>query len=614
MKTFAFYAYKGGTGRSLLLANTAHHLARLGKRVVAVDFDFEAPGLHYKLNISPATVPERGAVDYLLAASQGEGPPNSLLDYVIPVPLPLGTTGSLHLMPAGSSPTGEYWKALTALLRQDLFTNPEGSGLAAFLELKARIEEELRAEFLLIDSRTGVTELAGVATTVLADKVVCLMLANRESQTGARAVLRSLRHAPRLAGQFPIEIIPVLSRVPERDEATVQESLSFLNAPGPSPEDTLTLEQVFVLRMDTELARREKLHLDSGETQARSPLYEDYLTLIEKLVGVEPGQIAAERSRLQATPLLPAFSLPPPRDWQVFEDLCCDLMRREWNDPYTQKNGRSGQRQKGVDIYGQPNQESDWAGMQCKLEDPLSGGRLSLIEVNEEVEQARNFQPPLKRFVIATTSRRDADLQKEVRKIDERERRAGSFSVAVFFWDDIMSRLGDFPEVFQKYYPQVFLLAPANRPGESADSGRLSGLQVVVAPDEDLDFVGLLPAFSSAEKTTADFALLMAGLSDIEIINHDDKPTEILRLWLDLDGHPGPPPKIEEEVLTGSSRIEARSRRRFSLRFAALFEDAPPEDWRQRVVLKVNAIGFGELRIKPLEFFALGGEQGASSE
>ena len=79
MKTFAFYTYKGGTGRSLLLANTAHHLARLGKRVVAVDFDLEAPGLHYKLNL-PArrptdAVPECGVVDYLLAATQGEGPP-----------------------------------------------------------------------------------------------------------------------------------------------------------------------------------------------------------------------------------------------------------------------------------------------------------------------------------------------------------------------------------------------------------------------------------------------------------------------------------------------------------------------------------------------------------
>jgi hypothetical protein len=306
VKTFTFYSYKGGSGRSLLLANTARYLALLGERVVAVDFDFEAPGLHYKLNISPPgkrtadAIPERGAVDYLLAAAQGERPPKKLLDYIVAVPLPRGAKGSLHLMPAGSAPTGDYWKALTALLRQDLFTDPEGSGIAACLELKARIEEELRADFLLIDSRTGVTELAGVTTTVLADKVVCLMLANRESQVGARAVLRSLRHAARPAGQSPIEVIPVLSRVPERDESTAREALSFLNEAGPTPEDTLALDKVFVLRADPGLASGERLHVGSGESQSRSPLHQDYLALLAELIEADPARAAAAARRQEA--------------------------------------------------------------------------------------------------------------------------------------------------------------------------------------------------------------------------------------------------------------------------------------------------------------------------
>jgi cellulose biosynthesis protein BcsQ len=306
VKTLTFYSYKGGTGRSLLLANAARYLALLGERVVALDFDFEAPGLHYKLNISPPgkrtadAIPERGAVDYLLATAQGDRPPKSLLDYVVSVPLPQATKGSLHLMPAGSAPTGDYWKALTALLRHDLFTDPEGSGIAACLELKARIEEELKADFLLIDSRTGVTELAGVTTTVLADKVVCLMLANRESQTGARAVLRSLRHAARLAGQPPIEIIPVLSRVPDRDGTAAQETLSFLNEPGSMPEDTLALRKIFVLRADPELARGERLHVGSGEARSQSPLHQDYLDLLAELVEADPARAASAARRQEA--------------------------------------------------------------------------------------------------------------------------------------------------------------------------------------------------------------------------------------------------------------------------------------------------------------------------
>src|SRR3954469_5198992 len=41
-----FYSYKGGTGRSLMLANVAWILASAGRSVLAVDWDLEAPGLH----------------------------------------------------------------------------------------------------------------------------------------------------------------------------------------------------------------------------------------------------------------------------------------------------------------------------------------------------------------------------------------------------------------------------------------------------------------------------------------------------------------------------------------------------------------------------------------
>lgn len=41
-----FYSYKGGTGRTMALANVAWILAANGHRVLAVDWDLEAPGLH----------------------------------------------------------------------------------------------------------------------------------------------------------------------------------------------------------------------------------------------------------------------------------------------------------------------------------------------------------------------------------------------------------------------------------------------------------------------------------------------------------------------------------------------------------------------------------------
>src|SRR5882724_2390406 len=45
-KIITFYSYKGGTGRSMALANAAWLLAMNGKRVLTIDWDLEAPGLY----------------------------------------------------------------------------------------------------------------------------------------------------------------------------------------------------------------------------------------------------------------------------------------------------------------------------------------------------------------------------------------------------------------------------------------------------------------------------------------------------------------------------------------------------------------------------------------
>src|SRR5262250_840359 len=45
-RVITFYSYKGGAGRSMALANVAWILASNGKRVLALDWDLEAPGLH----------------------------------------------------------------------------------------------------------------------------------------------------------------------------------------------------------------------------------------------------------------------------------------------------------------------------------------------------------------------------------------------------------------------------------------------------------------------------------------------------------------------------------------------------------------------------------------
>ena len=99
--------------------------------------------------------------------------------------------------------------------------------------------------------------------------------------------------------------------------------------------------------------------------------------------------------------------LPIPKSWDEFEDICADLLKCMWRDPYVVRNGRSGQRQHGVDIYGKPvhlkGRDSETAGAQCKRVEALTEK-----DIKNEIEQATEFKPSLEEYLLLTTLKRDA--------------------------------------------------------------------------------------------------------------------------------------------------------------------------------------------------------------
>lgn len=155
---------------------------------------------------------------------------------------------------------------------------------------------------------------------------------------------------------------------------------------------------------------------------------------------------------LKLTHILPV-QIPPPRNWQDFESLCCDLWARIWNDPNTQKNGRSGQVQHGVDIFGAPqNACGKYYAIQCKGKDNYSGNILTINELNAEVEKAIKFSPGIECFIITTTSVKDASIELRAREISKSNRGMGLFSVHVLGWSDIVEKLFEHPDILNKYY------------------------------------------------------------------------------------------------------------------------------------------------------------------
>ena len=151
-------------------------------------------------------------------------------------------------------------------------------------------------------------------------------------------------------------------------------------------------------------------------------------------------------------PTVQSMELPVPKNWQDFETMVCDAQAQRWKSTTLQKNGRLGQAQNGVDIYG-PDDIGRPVGIQCKRYKPP----LKITHVTDEIGKAEEFEGQLNTLFIATTADYDAELQQKVRLISENRAAQGKFAVALLFWDDIVGGLLLNPAVFRAHYPQVVL-------------------------------------------------------------------------------------------------------------------------------------------------------------
>ena len=145
-------------------------------------------------------------------------------------------------------------------------------------------------------------------------------------------------------------------------------------------------------------------------------------------------------------PTIASSNIPTPKSWEEFEAIVLSTAKIRWKSTKFFGNGRLGQIQNGVDIFGTCINGTP-IGIQCKN----TQNGLSEAAVCKEVKDAESFTPPLQALFVATTAPRDSSLQKIVRKLSEERIRAGEFSVDILFWDDISSDLSSDETEFFKY-------------------------------------------------------------------------------------------------------------------------------------------------------------------
>jgi len=193
-KFVTFYSYKGGVGRTSALVNVAIHLALSGNNVLILDFDLEAPGTSaYLQKVDPNYDEHReGLLEYFAAATDGARVPNLAEKAIDLTPCLEGQNGGrLWVINAGNTIDKNYTASLENLKWSEIFDKKFGELLLKNFRNQI-VQEFERPDYVLIDSRTGITETGGVCTRYLADVLVILTSLNEQNINGTRMIYEEL--------------------------------------------------------------------------------------------------------------------------------------------------------------------------------------------------------------------------------------------------------------------------------------------------------------------------------------------------------------------------------------------------------------------------------------
>jgi WD40 repeat protein/MinD-like ATPase involved in chromosome partitioning or flagellar assembly len=211
-----FYSFKGGVGRTLALANVGVALAQADHRVLVIDFDLEAPGLtRYLENVFGGDLQHSEGLLELLERQREEGDAAALLQEHTVEVLRTPGGGVLDLLTSGVQ-DASYPARILGFDWSKFFGDADGG---AFFE-HCRSQWMRNYEFVLIDSRTGITDSGGVCTIQLPDILVPVFTASRQSVEGVIDVMRRAQEGRQLLAydRAPAAVVPLPSRFDSRTE------------------------------------------------------------------------------------------------------------------------------------------------------------------------------------------------------------------------------------------------------------------------------------------------------------------------------------------------------------------------------------------------------------
>jgi len=186
----SFYSYKGGVGRTTTLSLFSNYLSYYHqKKVVVIDFDFEAPGIINFFDIDFLKDSKNGVLEFILDSQVSKD--IDFEDYYIPISKEICGDGEIFVIPAGNVfDINNIDSYIEALSRIDI--NSAETILEKIRHLFNTIKNELYPDIILIDSRTGISDVFGLLVHSISSMVVGFFGNNKQNIPGIGIFLNHL--------------------------------------------------------------------------------------------------------------------------------------------------------------------------------------------------------------------------------------------------------------------------------------------------------------------------------------------------------------------------------------------------------------------------------------
>jgi hypothetical protein len=219
------YGIKGGVGRSTAAAVLAWRLSQAGRRVLVLDLDLESPGVGSAL-LPPERMPDFGVVDWFVEDAVGQADDGLLRDIV--ASSPLGEGGAdLLVVPAGGRPR-EGYSYLPKLARAYAEITQNSEGMETFADRLNRmvgmLEDSLRPDIVLLDSRAGLHDIAAVTVTRLGALSLLFAVDTAQTWQAYRTLFQTWHVHFDRAEKFRENLKIVAAQIPETQTAAYLES------------------------------------------------------------------------------------------------------------------------------------------------------------------------------------------------------------------------------------------------------------------------------------------------------------------------------------------------------------------------------------------------------